>query len=156
MLLTQNLLDLIGRPNFDLQVKHTLKLVSLDPEKVKLKRGDYQIGLPAYDYGIDVIFTDPREFGLSKNFPEGTLLCSAIFFFNEGIQQHKKYSHELPKKLNFTLGRSHVRELLGMPELINQVFPIDRWSWDKLRLFVTYADDYESIVEVCVDMPEIA
>lgn len=149
------LLECLGKPHIDEQVKATLSAVGLGAAKIKLKRGEFDLALAAEKYGVDINFSDPSDYELDGSMPDGALVVSTVFFFKNGVEKHAQFGGELPHKLKFEMSRKEVRALLGKPEWSSPALPNDRWKFGKYKLVVDFNESEKSIDIVSCGLTQI-
>jgi len=150
---THEFLEVLGRPHVDPKVVSLLDRLDLARQKIKLKRGDFDIAVDAPEHGIDVVFSDPQSYVLAQDLPEGALILSCVFFFSEGRENHRQYPLALPAGLTFGASRDEVRKQFGAPEFSSPILPVDRWTWNGLKLAVTFIESQSSIARVSCSLP---
>ena len=151
---THEFLEVLGRSHVDPKVVSLLDRLGLARQKIKLKRGDFDIAFDAPEHGIDVVFSDPQSYVLAQDVPEGALIFTCVFFFSEGRENHLQYPLELPAGLTFGASREDVRKLFGAPEFSSPILPVDRWTWNGLKLAVTFVESHSSIARVSCSLPK--
>lgn len=151
---THECLEALGRSNVDPKVVSLLDRLGLAHQKIELRRGDFDTALDAPEHGIDLVFSDPQSYVLTHNSPEGSLILSCVFFFSEGRENHRQYPLDLPAGLTFSASREEVRKLFGTPEFSSPILPVDRWTWNGLKLAVTFVESQSSIARVSCSLPK--
>ena len=126
----------------------------LHARKSSSKGGDFDIAFDAREHGIDVVFSDPQSYVLAQDVPEGALIFTCVFFFSEGRENHRQYPLELPAGLTFGASREGLRKLFGAPEFSSPILPVDRWTWNGLKLAVTFVESHSSIARVSCSLPK--
>jgi hypothetical protein len=144
----------LGLPHTHEAVKAVLHSLGLADRKIKLKRGDFDVGFDSAANGVDVVFSDPELHALPEDFPDGGLVLSTVFFFSEGCQGHRAFVGALPRGLEFGYSRATVRKLLGPPDWSSPVLPIDRWNLGKHRLAVNFQEGEAAVTYVSVGLPK--
>jgi hypothetical protein len=155
MIDSNQLVQALGLHHTHDAVKGMLQALGLADKKIKLKRGDFDVGFQSEANGVDVVFSDPELHTVSEDFPDGGLIFSCVFFFSEGCQGHRAFVGPLPSGLEFGLSRATVRERLGPPDWTSPLLPIDRWNIGNLRLSVNFHEGDAAISYLSVGLPKV-
>ena len=136
---------LLGRVHTDPDVAELMLKIGLSNQRIKLKKGDYSASYSALQHGVDVTFVDPAEHPKIEASLDGALIFDTVFFFSAGCQDHDQYPRSLPLSLAFNLSREKVRKWLSSPEWSSPILPVDRWTWEGLKLAIHFRKDESSI-----------
>lgn len=118
-----DLIGLLGSPHRSEAVQAALKELGVDPKKVRLKRGEFDVSIEVASAGIELEFADPEANGIAWSEPEGTLVLSAVFF----VSPSAPIGQSLPAGLGWGMTRAAARQLLGAPSWSSPVVANDRW-----------------------------
>jgi len=151
---SDDFLQALGKPHTDPKVSDLLGRLGLVHNKMKVKRGEFDIAFDAPEHGIDVIFSDPTPYKTAGSIPEGALVLTAVFFFSEGREGHQQYDLALPAGLVFGMSRDEVLRQLGTPEFSSPILPVYRWSLKSIKLAVTFVESLSSIARVSCSLPK--
>lgn len=143
---------LLGAHDKEITVQKFMASLGLSGEKIKLKRGDFEVAFESEQHGIDVNFADPLGVTLVTNVPDGALVVSAIFFYAEGVQGHKRFGGTLPHGLDFKLSRSDIKTRFGAVAWSSPVLPIDRWVFSDHELTIWFSPSTALISHVIVHL----
>lgn len=146
------LLKALGKSHVDPIVVDLMHRLDLAHKKIRLKRGDFDVAYAAPAHGIDIGFEVADKFLKIRGIPDAALVCDRVIFFAEERERHRQYPFALPAGLVFGHSRGDARQLLGPPEFTSPILPVDRWSWNGIKLAVAYSDDESSIVSVNCDL----
>jgi hypothetical protein len=139
------LIAALGRTHNESTVRNLLEQLGLENAKIKLKRGDFDVGVESEAFGVALNFSDPETYGMQELVRDGALVLSTVFLYSEGVEDHRQFQGDLPAGLEFSMSREEVNRKLGRPEWTSPALPVDRWPIDGRRLVVRYHADERSI-----------
>jgi hypothetical protein len=147
-------IQLLGASADDPSVKNLLAS-SGARDLPKLKKGDTKAYVTIHDKGIFFVFTDEAFFRKARGVKIGvgpllltnvTLICAKTGY--------NRYVDPLPFGLNCSDGRDVVRAKLGPPEMSIDRRRLDRWTRERVWVYVSYTADLQSIESMTVQLPD--
>jgi hypothetical protein len=112
--------------------------------KPKIARGDRDVSLVASDAGVELTFTGERALDVKlREYPDGALVLSNVFFHTHADGAIKAYMGELPSPLAKTMNKQQVIASLGQATWTKPDGALLRWDMDKHCKSVKFSDSGE-------------
>jgi hypothetical protein len=128
------LISLLGMPHTAPAVQRVLTELGIDPKKVRLKKGDFDVSVEGKQVALELEFADPEKYGVELPGPDGQLVLGHVMIFGPAVAQ----LGGLPEGLTPLSSRAQAKELLGPPAWTSPVAPIDRWQVNGINLTVRF------------------
>jgi hypothetical protein len=118
----------------------------------KISKNEKSVNIPVADKGIEFCFKnqDALDFPF-RNYPEGAKVLSAIFFYGSENENHKLYTNQLPKKLDFSMHDINVINALGTPSKINSDGESLRWDSKHYCIFAEFNAE-KKLIELVIQL----
>lgn len=136
------------------KIQDAIEYFALPKKRPIIPKGDLNVGIESKTKGVDINFTpiENIEFLNQVDYPEGSLLVTAIFLYRDGVQDHRGFEQNLPQGLSFKDSRADVRKALGDPSWSSPMLPIDRWVFGRYKIVVDFSEDGEQIDTVTLQL----
>jgi hypothetical protein len=157
-------IQLLGTPADAPELKQLLATFGVT-RSPKLDKGDFDANIEISRSGIEFIFTDEAFFRDQDDIAIGVspLLLTNVSMSSDAAPGFSTYQGPLPYSLAFSDTRDAARAKLGPPDELDddddddddgEESRLDRWTKDGIWVFAEYADDFQSIVSVAVQLPD--
>lgn len=126
-----NYIDILGKYFGESELTEFLSRFEI-ASPPKIARGDRDVSVLSVRNGIEFTFTAERFLDVAfREYPDGALVLSNIFFHGTKTAAHESFRHALPLGLLFSMDKDAVTEHLGKPQWTNSKGTLFRWDAEK-------------------------
>ena len=150
---SNELIELVGKPETNNDVRKLLIALGHPKPPKRPKRGEEDTYVEASEIGVDLLFqlAETLSNEVASKLQEGELVLRVIFFSPVEGGGSAIYK-DLPHNLQFSTTRKNARKLLGKPDWSGTGINNDRWVFGNIRLLVSFSDDESSIEKLSVGL----